>query len=220
MLQIKTLQFLEKLSQNNNKEWFHENRPVYEEAKLDFEHLVEQLIGEIGKFQELGNLQPKDCILRINRDIRFSKDKSPYKSHLSAGIGMGGKSSGKIDYYLHIEPNGKSVLGGGMWSPSPENLAKFRQEIDYNAGELKSIIDNPEFQSHFPSTMGSVLKTAPKGYPKTHPEIELLKRKELFFTHRFLDKELIATDLVDNIVSNVKVLKPYCDYLNYIFYGD
>lgn len=220
MLQSSTLQFLDNLANNNNREWFHENKPAYDAAKTDFEELVKQLIDEIGKFQKLGNLQPKECILRINRDIRFSKNKSPYKLNLSAGIGLGGKSSGKIDYYLQIQPNGNSFIGAGMWGPTPENLAKFRQEIDYNVKDLKNIIYDKTFQKQFPNILGSVLKTAPKGYPKDHVDIELLKRKELFFTHHFSDKELTAVNLVENIVNNAKILKPYCDYLNYIFYGE
>ncbi len=220
MLQSTTLQFLENLAGNNNRDWFKENRAQYDAAKADFEILVSQLIDEIGKFQKLGNLQPKECLFRINRDVRFSKDKSPYKTNLGAGIGFGGKGSDRIDYYLQIQPNNKSFLGAGMWGPTPENLAKFRQEIDYNVDDLKNIIEEETFQKHFPARLGSILKTAPKGYPKDHPEIELLKRKELFFTHPFSDKELKDSNLVENIVNNVKILKPYCDYLNYIFFGE
>jgi len=216
MLQSATLQFLKDLVQNNNREWFQENRKKYDTAKADLELLVGNLIAEVSKFQDLGNLQVKDCIFRINRDIRFSKNKAPYKSNLSAGIGPGGRSAGKIDYYLHIQPDGQSFLGGGMWDPSTEQLARYRQEIDYNADELKSIIHEETFRKYFPEIHGEVLKTTPKGYPKDHPEIELLKRKELFFTHRFSDKDVTSKDFKENIVTGIKLLKPYCDYMNYI----
>ena len=216
MLQSATLQFLKDLVQNNNREWFQENRKKYDTAKADLELLVGNLISEVSKFQDLGNLQVKDCIFRINRDIRFSKNKAPYKSNLSAGIGPGGRSAGKIDYYLHIQPDGQSFLGGGMWDPSTEQLARYRQEIDYNADELKSIIHEETFRKYFPEIHGEVLKTTPKGYPKDHPEIELLKRKELFFTHRFSDKDVTSKDFKENIVTGIKLLKPYCDYMNYI----
>lgn len=216
MLQTKTLEFLKELVQNNNREWFQENRNKYDDAKADLQKLVAGLIIEVSKFQDLGNLQVKDCIFRINRDIRFSKNKAPYKSNLSAGIGPGGRGSGKIDYYLHIQPNGQSFLGGGMWSPAPEQLAKYRQEIDYNAGELKNIINEQGFREYFPEVHGEVLKTTPKGYAKDHPEIELLKRKELFFVHPFSDKDVTAKDFANNIVKGIKLLKPYCDYMNYI----
>lgn len=216
MLQNQTLTFLKDLAAHNNRDWFQENRPRYDSAKGDVEKLVIQLIKEIGLFQDLGNLQPKDCIFRINRDIRFSKNKDPYKTNMGAAFGPGGKSAGKIDYYLHIQPNNGSFLGGGMWQPSTEQLARYRQEVDYNADELKTIINDPEFRSYFPNVMGEVLKTVPKGYPKDHPEIELLKRKELFFTHNFTDKEVTDKGFVDNILKGVKLLKPYCDYMNYV----
>lgn len=216
MLQSATLEFLKDLVENNNREWFQENRKRYDTAKADMEVLVASLITEVSKFQDLGNLQVKDCIFRINRDIRFSKNKDPYKSNLSAGIGPGGRSAGKIDYYLHIQPNGQSFLGGGMWDPTTEQLAKYRQEVDYNADELKTIIHDEKFRAYFPEIHGSVLKTVPKGYFKDHPEIELLKRKELFFMHRFSDKDVTAKGFKDNIVEGIKLLKPYCDYMNYI----
>jgi uncharacterized protein (TIGR02453 family) len=216
MLHASTLQFLRDLVQNNNREWFQENRKKYDTAKADLENLVGGVITEVNKFQDLGNLLVKDCIFRINRDIRFSKNKAPYKSNLSAGIGPGGRSSGKIDYYLHIQPDGQSFLGGGMWDPTTEQLANYRQEIDYNADELKAIIHESTFRDYFPEVHGAVLKTTPKGYAKDHPEIELLRRKELFFVHKFSDKDVTAKDFQQNIVNGIKLLKPYCDYMNYI----
>ncbi len=216
MLRTQTLQFLQDLAQNNNRDWFQENRSLYEAARKDVEQLVGTLINEISQFQDLGDLQVKDCLFRINRDIRFSKNKDPYKNNMGAGIGPGGKSAGKIDYYLHIQPNGQSFLGGGMWQPAPEQLAKYRQEVDYNAHELKEIIHNEQFRGYFPEMHGETLKTVPKGYPKDHPEIDLLKRKELFFLHRFTDKEVTSKQFVDHIIKGVKLLKPYCDYMNYI----
>ncbi|CAG5016500.1 hypothetical protein DYBT9275_05568 [Dyadobacter sp. CECT 9275] len=219
MLQHATLEFLRSLALNNNREWFQENRSRYDTAKADFEGLVGTLISEVGKFQDLGNLTVKDCIFRINRDIRFSKDKSPYKRNLSAGIGPGGRGAGRVDYYLHIQPDGESFLGGGMWDPTTEQLAKYRQEIDYNAQEIKDIINKAEFQAYFPEIHGSVLKTTPKGYPKDHPETELLKRKELFFMHRYTDKEVTSKGFAENIVNGIRLLKPYCDYMNYILHA-
>jgi uncharacterized protein (TIGR02453 family) len=216
MLQASTLQFLRELVQNNNRDWFQENRKKYDDSKADFEKLVGAVISDVSKFQDLGNLQVKDCIFRINRDIRFSKNKAPYKSNLSAGIGPGGRSAGKIDYYLHIQPDGQSFLGGGMWDPTTEQLARYRQEIDYNAEELKSIIHDKTFREHFPEIHGEVLKTTPKGYAKDHPEIDLLRRKELFFVHKFSDKDLTSKGFKDQVVHTIQLLKPYCDYMNYI----
>jgi uncharacterized protein (TIGR02453 family) len=216
MLKVHTLEFLKELAQNNNRDWFQANRAKYDDAKADLEQLTAYLIQEISTFQDLGNLQVKDCIFRINRDVRFSKNKEPYKNNMGTAIGPGGKSAGKIDYYLHIQPDGQSFLGGGMWAPSTEQLARYRQEVDYNAHELKEIIHNQEFREHFPEIHGDVLKTMPKGYPKDHPEIELLKRKELFFIHRYSDKDVTSKDFAQLILKGIRLLKPYCDYMNYI----
>jgi len=216
MLRADTLEFLRELVRNNNRDWFQENRKKYDDAKADLEKLVSILIKEISTFQDLGNLQVKDCLFRINRDVRFSKNKDPYKNNMGASIGQGGKRADKIDYYLHIQPDGQSFLGGGMWSPTTEQLAKYRQEVDYNAHELKGIINDKEFREYFPEMHGDTLKTMPKGYPKDHPEIELLKRKELFFIHRYSDKDVTSKDFADQIVKGAKLLKPYCDYMNYI----
>ncbi|MCE7038889.1 DUF2461 domain-containing protein [Dyadobacter sp. CY312] len=216
MLRTQTLNFLRELVQNNNRDWFQGNRKKYDDAKADLEQLVSILIREISTFHDLGNLHVKDCLFRINRDVRFSKNKDPYKNNMGAGIGPGGKSSGKIDYYLHIQPDGQSFLGGGMWSPTTEQLAKYRQEVDYNARELKEIIHNSDFREYFPEIHGDALKTMPKGYPKDHPEIELLKRKQLFFMHQYSDKDVTSKDFANQIVKGVRLLKPYCDYMNYI----
>ncbi|REA59725.1 DUF2461 domain-containing protein [Dyadobacter luteus] len=216
MLQAKTLQFLKDLVANNNREWFQENRKRYDDAKADVEKLTAHLIREVHTFQDLGNLQVKDCIFRINRDIRFSKNKEPYKSNLAIAIGAGGRSSGKIDYYLHIQPNGHSFLGGGMWSPTTEQLARYRQEIDYNAQELKDIIEVKDFKAYFPEIQGESLKTAPKGFAKDHPELDLLKRKQMFFMHAYSDKEVISKDFAEEVMKGIRLLKPYCDYMNYI----
>jgi uncharacterized protein (TIGR02453 family) len=219
-MDFKTLHFLSQLAENNNRDWFQENRKLYDASKADMEQLVGYIIEQVGKFQDLGNLQVKECLLRINRDIRFSKNKAPYKNNLSAGIGPGGKTSGKIDYYLQIQPGNLSFLGGGMWETTPEQLARFRQEIDYNADELRAIIDDKEFRTFFPEIHGETLKTTPKGYPKDHPEIELLKRKQFFFVHRYTDKEVSSKDFGKLVLQAIKLLKPFTDYMNYVLYHE
>ena len=217
-MESQTLHFLSQLAENNNREWFQENRKLYDAAKADMEKLVGSLIQEVGKFQDLGNLQVKDCLLRINRDIRFSKNKAPYKNNLSAGIGPGGKKSGKVDYYIQIQPGNLSFLGGGMWETTSEQIARFRQEVYYNANELKELITNDKFRLFFPEIHGDALKTAPKGYPKDHPELDLLKRKQLFFMHRFTDKEVASKDFDKQVVKGIELLKPFADYMNYVLY--
>jgi len=215
-----TFDFLRDLVRNNNREWFHANRAHYDAAKAELCGVVERVLTAMSAFEPLANTAVKDCIFRINRDIRFTKDKAPYKSNLAFAIGPGGRHSGRIDYYVHIQPGNQSFLGAGMWQPTPGNLAKFRQEIDYNAGELKGIIEADAFRTYFPEASGEVMKTTPKGFSADHPDIGLLRRKELFFMHRYTDKEVLKVDFADEIVRGAQLIKPYCDLLNYLFYDE
>lgn len=221
MLTQHTLQFLKNLSENNNREWFQANRQDYEIAKASFEKLCQEILSALAELQEdLLNTKVKDCIFRINRDIRFSKDKSPYKKFFSAGFGPGGRSSGKIDFFLHIQPGNQSLLGGGMWEPTPAHLAAFRQEIDYNPQHLKDIIEDKKFKSYYPDISGEKVKNMPKGYSADHPDIELLKYKQMFFYHKYTDKEVISEDFAQEVVRGCLILKPYLDYQNELFYGN
>ena len=215
-----TLHFLADLVKNNHRDWFHANRDRYDAAKTELCGVVERVLTGMSAFEPLANTAVKDCIFRINRDIRFSKDKAPYKSNFAFAIGPGGRHSGRIDYYVHIQPGNQSFLGAGMWQPTPANLAKFRQEVDYNVGELKAIIEADAFRTYFPEASGEMMKTTPKGYPADHPEIELLRRKELFFMHRYTDKEVIKANFADEIVRGCQLIKPYCDLLNYLFFDE
>lgn len=134
-----TFLYLQDLKNNNTREWFSTNRKRYDVVKSDFEEIIKELIGSIGEFENMTGVEVKHCNYRIARDVRFTHDKAPYKSWLSASFSEGGRKSGRVDYYLHISEN-ESFLGGGMWAATPEQLAKFRQEIDYNAQEFKAII--------------------------------------------------------------------------------
>lgn len=212
-----TFDFLRDLVQNNNREWFQANRSRYDAAKSELCGVVERVLTGLSPVEPLANTAVKDCIFRINRDIRFSKDKAPYKSNLAFAIGPGGRHSGRIDYYVQIQPGNQSFLGAGMWQPTPANLAKFRQEVDYNVDELKNIIEADEFKAYFPEIHGETLKVMPKGYPADHPEIDLLRRKELFFVHRYTDKDVLKPNFADEVIRGCRIIKPYCDFLNYLF---
>ncbi|RYU94808.1 DUF2461 domain-containing protein [Emticicia agri] len=221
MLTQLTLQFLKNLEENNNREWFQANREEYDRAKASFEKLCQDILNGLSAFQDdLINTKVKDCIFRINRDIRFSKDKSPYKKYFSAAFGPGGRSSGRIDFFLQIQPDNLSTLGGGMWEPTSAHLVTFRQEIDYNPEHLKSIIDTPTFRSYYNHISGEKVKNVPKGYSADHPDIELLKYKQLFFYHQFTDKEVIAKDFAQEVIKGCAILKPYLDYQNQLFYDN
>jgi uncharacterized protein (TIGR02453 family) len=212
-----TFQFLQDLKNNNTREWFHANKKRYDSVKSDFEETIKELIGSIGEFENMTGVEVKHCNYRIARDVRFTNDKAPYKSWLSASFSEGGRKSGRMDFYLHISEE-DSFLGGGMWSPTPEQLAKLRQEIDYNAAELKAIIYDTNFVKTFGESQGETVKSAPKGYSKENPEIELLRKKQMFFWHKFSKEEVCSADFVNKVTEIAKTLKPFLDYLNAIFF--
>lgn len=208
------IQFLRQLKVNNNREWFNENKTDYEEARKQFEIFVISLIKEISLFEKnISGLGAKKTIFRIYRDVRFSKDKTPYKTAFGSYIAPGGRKSILAGYYVHIEP-GASFLAGGMHSPPSENLAKIRQEILYNIDEYKSIINNKSFINNFETVKGEKLKRPPKGFPADFPDIELLKNKDYIVIHNISD-ELILKDSFLNYSNKLfEKMKPLNDFLN------
>jgi uncharacterized protein (TIGR02453 family) len=214
MLKKQTLHFLEKLKENNSREWFEENKAIYESAKEDFSGLVKNLITGIAAFDEtvLGQ-EVKNCLFRIYRDVRFSKNKTPYKTHLGAAFSPGGKTSFEPGYYIHIEP-GNNFLAGGVWHPEAPQLHAIRQEIAYNEGEFREILSDKNFKKYFKALdEEDVLKTAPKGYEKDHPALDLIKYKSFTVTHEFEDKELFSPDLENNILKIFKLMLPLNQFL-------
>ncbi|MDZ7897905.1 MAG: DUF2461 domain-containing protein [Arcicella sp.] len=212
-----TFKYLDDLGNNNTREWFHANKKRYDKVKADFEETIQELINSIGEFENMEGVQVKHCNYRIARDVRFSTNKNPYKTWLSASFSEGGRKSGRTDYYLHIS-EAESFVGGGMWAPTPEQLAAFRQEIDYNANALKSIIYDDKFIKLFGEPEGEAVKSSPKGYSKEHPEIDLLRKKQMFFLHRFTLEEVKSPDFVINVTETCRALKPFIDYLNNVLF--
>jgi len=209
------LKFLQRLSKNNNRVWFEKNRTTYLQAKDDFDQFLETLLEELIKFEDgLAGLNPKKLAFRIYRDVRFSKDKRPYKGNMGAGFSPGGKMIQEPGYYLHIEPGNKSLLAGGLYMPDANNLAKIRQEIDYNTERILKILNDRKFKKLFPS-LGDFdkLKTAPKGYVKDHPHIELLKHKSFIVSHPFSDKEVKDKKFAKHVAAIAKIIKPLNDFL-------
>lgn len=209
------LDFLKALQKNNNKEWMDAHRAEYEVARDAFKELVNVLLTEVIRFDEdLTGLAPKDCIFRINRDIRFSKDKTPYKTNFGAALSEGGRRSPNAVYYLHLQPYNESFIAGGMYMPDKEYLAKIRQEVDYNPDELKKIVKAPDFKKHFGSIQGEKLSRPPKGYDATHPNIELLKLKSYILLHRLTDEEVISENFLPEVIHMFQVMQPFIKYLN------
>lgn len=211
----KTTEFLKKLKTNNNREWFEANKEKYIVAKAEYEALIDQIITGIRKFDKKisPDLKGKDCTFRIYKDVRFSKDKTPYKTNMGASINPGGKKSLVAGYYLHIEP-GASFLAGGVYMPEPPMLNAIRQEIDYNSAPLLKILKSASFKKYFKGFDDEgKLKTVPKGFDKEHPQIELLKNKHFVVSHPLSDKQLSAKNLQAVVLEGFKAMHPLMEYL-------
>jgi uncharacterized protein (TIGR02453 family) len=209
-----TLKFLKQLPKNNNKEWFDANRKTYELCKAEFENTVKSVIDKSVVFdKDLAGLEAKKCLFRINKDVRFSKDKLPYKTNMGASINPGGKKSMIPGYYLHIEP-GKSFLAGGCYQPMPEMLSAIRQEIDYNTADFKKIVSAKDFKTYFKElSQDDKLKTAPKGYEKTHPEISLLQHRHFIVIHHLIDEDVLNKNFSTYVAKIFKAMLPLNQFL-------
>jgi uncharacterized protein (TIGR02453 family) len=206
-----TLDFLKKIKDNNNKDWFTANKPKYEEAKKEFEKVVEAILTASAKFDKtLAGLEAKKTLFRINRDVRFSKDKSPYKNNFGASMNPGGKNSFLSGYYLHIEPGGKSFLAGGCYMPMPDKLAAIRQEIDYHFADFKKILNDKNFKQYFDGLSDEEkLVNPPKGYDKENPAVEFLKYKHFIVLRKVSDKELLSPEFPKYAATVLKAMLPF-----------
>ncbi|MBY0478177.1 MAG: DUF2461 domain-containing protein [Chitinophagaceae bacterium] len=217
MLQPSTLKFLKDLKKNNNKPWFDANRKAYEAAKTDFAGFIDTVIEAYGKKDpSIAQLKAKDCMFRINRDVRFSKDKSPYKTNFGASINKGGKKSMTAGYYFHLEP-GESFTGGGLYMAMPDQLKNIRQEIDYSWKEFHKIISTKQFKTVYGDLyMGDDMKLVrpPKGYEADNPAIEYIKLKSWIGFSKLSNSDLISNTLLKKTVTSFEVLKPLLDFLN------
>lgn len=207
-----TIDFLAALAANNNKAWFDAHRNEYQQARAAFEEVVDDLIHRMAAVDDPGPLTAKDTMFRINRDVRFSKDKSPYKTNLSAVIARGGrKATGRV-YYLQVAPD-DSFAAGGLHDPSREQLDAVRRAIVADAAPLRAILSRPDFIHHFGGMTGDQLKTAPQGYDREHPDIDLLRYKQFLAIHPFSPSEVVADDFVQRVLVVFEAMKPFNVYL-------
>ena len=208
--------FLKKLAKNNNREWFEKNKPHYLTIKSSFEDFVGKIHHDIIDFEPgIAGLDPRKLVFRIYRDVRFSKDKRPYKKFLSAGFSPKGKGTGVPGYYLQLEPGDRSFLCCGLYAPPPEDLAKIRQEIDYNAEELTKITNDKKFRKYYSLWEDDALKSAPKGYANDHPHINWIRLKSFVVMHSLSDKQVLGTNFRKEVVAAMKAGKPFNDFLNH-----
>jgi len=217
MIQKTTLTFLEALKYNNNKPWFDAHRKEYETARADFAGFVDNLIAAFGKTEpSILHLKAKDCMFRINRDVRFSKNKEPYKTNFGAYINAEGKKSLKAGYYFHLEPGG-SFTGGGLWQPMPAELARVRQEIDYNLPEFEKILGTKKFRDTYGGLSveeGQILSRVPKGYEPDNPAATYLKYKSYTALANLPDNLLPGSALQTTTVKAFQTLQPLIAFIN------
>jgi len=218
MINKNTLKFLKDLKANNSKEWLDDNRKLYEDAKNDILTLTSELITSISDLDKtISNayLDPKKCITRLNRDLRFAKDKTPYKTDYYIVLNKNGKNSSSAFYYLHIEAD-NCFVGGGVYNPQPDQLKKIRKEIDYAFDEWTAIINDKTFKKTFPSGINNsgVLSRTPKKFDESNKASEFLRMKGFYTKEKLTDKEIISIDTFDKINSYFKTTKPLVDFLN------
>lgn len=200
------LDFLNKLQQNNNREWFVENKKSFEEAKETASNLFNAVYNELKLTDHLEPLK----IYRIFRDVRFSADKTPYKNHFSMYMGRL-QPNFRGGYYLHIEP-GASFIGIGFFDPNKEDLLRIRKEIELD-DELEIILNSKDIIETFGTLQGDEVKTAPKGFDKTHERIALLKKKQFLLMHKFTDKEVLNSEFYKEAANVFKKSRPFVDYM-------
>jgi len=217
MIKASTLKFIKDLEKNNNKPWFEANRNKYENAKADFEQFVQEIIDKHGKNDpDIATLTAKQTTFRINRDVRFSKDKSPYKNNMGSYMARGGKKSIFAGYYFHCQP-GKSFAGGGLWMPQPADLSRVRQEIDYNLDEFKSIVESRKFRSVYGGLSNDpeyTLTRVPKGFEADNPAAPYLKYKSYVALAPITNAELTSKEGEKKIVKAFETLQPLIAFLN------
>lgn len=215
-IQKSTLDFIKQLTKNNNRDWILKNRPAYLSAKENFEKFVQEIIEQVVEIDPIiKGLEAKSCIFRINRDVRFSNDKSPYKTNFGAFIVKGGKKNGDkyAGYYVHIEP-GKSFIAGGAYVPPAPWLSAIREKIDEEPERFIKIISNKDFIKVFGKLEGETLKKAPKGYPSDHPHIEYLKFKSFLAINYVNDETVLSGNYAGYVLNVFKTMKPFNDFLN------
>jgi uncharacterized protein (TIGR02453 family) len=221
MPQIKAsnLNFLKDLEKNNNRDWFTENKTRYQSEHQEIIEFADALLVKMNEHDVIETPSGKKSLFRIYRDVRFSKDKSPYKTHWAGGFTRA-TAARRGGYYFHIKPGDQSFIGGGFWAPNKEDLLRIREEIATDSSELREIIADPTFVKMFKKLDGDQLKTAPKGFDKDHPDIDLLRYKQFIFMRNLTDEEVLSPDFIDTLNDTFKAMRPFFDYMSDVLTTD
>jgi len=210
-----TFKFLKDIEKNNNREWFKENKSRYDLANSEMKELLEEIANSLAKFDEI----EKKKLFRIYRDVRFSKDKTPYSTNFRMSLGRSGDYK-RGGYYIRIAPNGQTMVGGGFYNPESSDLKLIRSHIAADDKPLRKILKSKKFQSTFGELMGDQVKSAPKGYSKDHPAIDLLRYKSMYVFHTFTDKEVLSGNFIKEVTKIYKDIQPFFSYMTEILTHD
>lgn len=211
-LEKNSLDFLKVLSKNNNRDWFNKHKERYAVAQANVIAFADELLQEMSKHDKMETLSGKDSLFRIYKDVRFSKDKTPYNTHWS-GIFKRATKKRRGGYYFKIKPGG-SILAGGFWGPEPKDMKRIRQDIDLNPKNWRKLISGKDFLQTFGKISGERLATAPRGYPKDHPAIDLLRYKQFLLIHEFSDKEVYSPGFLHKANAVFKKMRPFFNYMS------
>lgn len=217
-INFETLEYLDQLAKNNNREWFNEHKVRFQRVNENVVCFADKLLNELSKNDHIETSSGKKSVHRIYRDIRFSKDKTPYKTHLSGSFKRATEEL-RGGYYFHLEP-GNSFIAGGFWGPNPKDLLRIRQEISIDASELKEIISDKKFTTTFGSIQGKKLKTAPRGFDKKHSDIELLRFTQFILMKRFEDKEIEKENFYKSASDVFSNMRPFFNYMSSVLTTD
>lgn len=210
-----SFQFLEKLKKNNHRDWMQEHKKEYQKNEKQLKAFYAHIEKGLNKEDEIAKVK----VFRINRDIRFSKDKTPYNVHRSVSFSRAGAHR-RGGYYLRLEP-GNSLMAGGFFSPEPKDLSRIRKEFEMDASEIREILNASKFKKEFGGfNQEYKVKTAPKGFSKEDPNIDLIRLKSYFVTHQYSDKEVFSEDFSEKLLSHFQLLRPYFDYMSEVLTTD
>ncbi len=214
-VQKSTLEYLKKLKQNNNREWFNKYKSDFIKEQILIKKFHQKVINDLNKHDKIDRYK----LYRIYRDVRFSKDKTPYQPHFAAGFYRFGLER-RGSYYLRIRPNNESILGGGFWQPDKNDLLRIRKEFEIDASEINTIISDKKFEKIFGKLQGDTLKTVPRGFDKNHPNIDLIRKKGFVAIRKFTDDEILDENFIDVIDDSFKALKPFFNLMSAILTTD
>ena len=214
------IKFLKDLEKNNNRDWFKANKKRFDEdVKAPFEHFIGVMIDKMQEKDPGIIITPKDAIFRIYRDVRFSKNKTPYKTHFGGSFHRI-KPKLRGGYYVHIAPNNESFIATGFWEPNREDLLRIRKEFEIDDAEIRTIINDPTFKSIWGEFQGDEVKTAPKGFSKEHKAIDLIRKKQFIFTKKYTDKEVTSGDFMNKVDEDFKAIRPFFNYMSEVLTTD